>query len=312
MLGFEKPEIKVTEYTESTNFGKFVIEPLEKGFGITLGNSLRRVLLSSLPGVAITDIQIDGVVHEFSTIEGVLEDVTTIILNLKKVILKAEDTESHVLEITSENEGVVTAGDIVCDANIEVINKDLHIATLAKGARFHMKMSVHRGRGYVRAEFNKHDGQALGVIPIDSIYTPVENVSYTVDTRISKDTTFDRLNLEIRTDGSVSPVAALAMAAKIMSQHLEDLVVLDERAIMTDFMIEKENVAAIKSSDMNIEELDLSVRSYNSLKRAGINTLNDLLAYSEDEMSKIRNLGKKSLKEILEKLVDMDLTLRSE
>lgn len=310
MLEFEKPTIEIKELVESDYFGKFTIEPLERGFGITLGNSLRRVLLSSLPGAAVTDIQIDGVVHEFSTIEGVLEDVTTIILNIKKLVLNMDNDDTQTLLIEAKGEGVVTAADIQCDPSVEVTNKDLHIATLAKDANFRMTMTARRGRGYVRAEFNKQDNQPVGVIPIDSIYTPVQKVSYTVDTRIGKTQTYDRLNLEVQTDGSVNPQEAVATAAKIMMDHLEAVVAINDTAAAWNFMIEKEDSTKTKATEMSIEELDLSVRSYNSLKRAGINSLQELLDFSEEDMMKIRNLGKKSLKEIIDKIHELGLQLR--
>lgn len=311
MITFEKPEMQVTEYDVDGYHGKFSIEPLEKGFGVTLGNALRRVLLSSLPGSAITDVQIQGVMHEFSTVPGVVEDVTNIILNLKRVILKMDGDEPTTVEIHVTNEGVVRAGDIECDPTIiEVINPELEIATIAKGGELHMKMTVKNGRGYVRSEFNKDESQPLGVIPIDSIYTPVDSVQYHVDTRISRDKTFDRLNLELDTNGSISPIKAVAMAAKILTQHLEELVSLDEEAVLTDFLHESEKPENNQVVDMNIEDLDFSVRSYNSLKRAGIHTLQTLLTYSYEDMTKIRNLGKKSMKEIEEKLQEKGYTLK--
>jgi len=303
MITFEKPNMQIDQYDVADNYGRFTIEPLDRGFGITLGNALRRVLLSSLPGVAITSVQIQGVMHEFATVDGVVEDVTTIVLNLKNVIFKMQGNEPTTVEIHADGEGVVTAGDIeLGSSNIEVVNPDQVIATLATGGKLDMKMTVKKGRGYIRSEYNKDDDQPLGVIPIDSIYTPVQAVDYNVDTRISRDKTFDRLNLEIRTNGSITPIAAIALASKILSQHLEELVGLDEDAILTDFLHESEKPENEKIIDINIEDLDLSVRSYNSLKRAGIHTLQTLLTYSYEDMTKIRNLGKKSLKEIEERL----------
>jgi len=303
MITFEKPNMQIDQYDVADNYGRFTIEPLDRGFGITLGNALRRVLLSSLPGVAITGVQIQGVMHEFATVDGVVEDVTTIVLNLKNVIFKMQGNEPTTVEIHADEEGVVTAGDIeLGSANLEVVNKDQVIATLAAGGKLDMKMTVKKGRGYVRSEYNKDDDQPLGVIPIDSIYTPVQAVEYNVDTRISRDKTFDRLNLEVRTNGSITPIAAIALASKILTQHLEELVNLDEDAILTDFLHESEKPENEKIIDINIEDLDLSVRSYNSLKRAGIHTLQTLLTYSYEDMTKIRNLGKKSLKEIEERL----------
>ena len=311
MITFEKPNMQIAQYDVTSNYGKFIIEPLDRGFGVTLGNALRRVLLSSLPGAAITDVQIQGVMHEFSTVDGVVEDVTTIILNLKKVILKMIGDETDTIEIHVDKEGVVTAGDIQCDiTNIEVINPDLVIATIAKGGELHMKMTVKKGRGYVRADYNKDEDQPLGVIAIDSIYTPVEAVQYNVDTRISRDKTYDRLNIEVTTNGSVSPISALAIASKIMNQHLDELTHLDEDAVLADFMHESEKTENTQVTDVNIEDLDLSVRSYNSLKRAGIHTLQELLTYSYEDMTKIRNLGKKSLKEIEERLLSKGHTFR--
>jgi DNA-directed RNA polymerase subunit alpha len=303
MITFEKPNMQIDQYDVTDNYGRFTIEPLERGFGITLGNALRRVLLSSLPGVAITGVQIQGVMHEFATVDGVVEDVTTIVLNLKNVIFKMQGNEPTTVEIHADEEGVVTAGDIeLGSANLEVVNKDQVIATLAPGGKLDVKMTVKKGRGYVRSEYNKDEDQALGVIPIDSIYTPVQAVDYNVDTRISRDKTFDRLNLEVRTNGSMSPISAIALASKILSQHLDELVNLDEDAILTNFLHESEKPENEKIIDINIEDLDLSVRSYNSLKRAGIHTLQTLLTYSYEDMTKIRNLGKKSLKEIEERL----------
>lgn len=313
MISFEKPELQISQYDVTDQEGTFRLEPLERGFGITLGNTLRRVLLSSLPGAAITDVQIDGVMHEFSTIEGVIDDVTAIILNLKKVIIKMESDEPDVIELHTTEAGDVLAGSIQHDtSNITIINPDLRIATLAKGGALHMKMTVKKGRGYVRADYNKVEGQPLGVIPIDSIYTPVENVEYNVDTRISRDKTFDRLNLHIKTNGSISPIAAIAMASKIMTQHLDFLVELDEQALVSNFMHENESTENNQVVDINIEDLDLSVRSYNSLKRAGIHSLQDLLNYTYEDMTKIRNLGKKSLKEIEERLQSKGYNLKSE
>lgn len=311
MITFERPDMQIAEYDVTENSGKFTIEPLERGFGITLGNALRRVLLSSLPGAAITDVQIQGVMHEFSTVDGVVEDVTTIILNLKKVILKMESNDTQTIEIHATSEGIVTAGDIECDiTDIEIINPELVIATVTAGGELHMKMTVKKGRGYVRSDYNKNEDQALGVIPIDSIYTPIESVDYSVDTRISRDKTFDRLNMDVKTNSSVSPIEAISMAAKIMSQHLEQLVEMDEEAVLADFMHESEKPDNDKVTDINIEDLDLSVRSYNSLKRAGIHTLQTLLTYSYEDMTKIRNLGKKSLKEIEERLGSKGYTFR--
>lgn len=314
MVQFEKPKIQIEEYVRDNYYGKFVIEPLARGFGITLGNALRRVMMSSLEGAAITDIKIEGVQHEFSSIDGVLEDVTQIILNLKKLVLSIDDSsEDHekTLIINANGEGIVTGADIEHDNEVEIINKDQHIATLAKGARFNMVMTARCGSGYVRAEDNKQNTSEIGVIPIDSIYTPVEKVSYEVEkTRVGQDANYDKLIIDINTNGSIEPQEAIALSAKILIEHFNVFAEMNDKALMSEFMVEREEDSQSKLLDMTIEDLDLSVRSYNCLKRAGINTVRELTQQSEEDMMKVRNLGRKSLKEVKDKLVELNLTLR--
>lgn len=313
MIEIEKPRIETVELSNDATYGKFVVEPLERGYGTTLGNSLRRILLSSLPGAAVTSVHIDGVLHEFSTIEGVVEDVTMIILNLKKLAMKIYSDEEKTLEIDVSDEGVVTAADITHDSDVEILNPDLHIATLAKGAYLHMKLTAKRGRGYVPAEGNKSDEQPIGVIPIDSIYTPISRVTYQVEnTRVGQNTNFDKLTLDVWTNGSIRPDEAVSLAAKILTEHLNIFVNLTEEAKTTTIMVEKEEDQKEKVLEMTIEELDLSVRSYNCLKRAGINTVQELTQKSEDDMMKVRNLGKKSMDEVRFKLNELGLGLREE
>ncbi|ADC49796.1 MULTISPECIES: DNA-directed RNA polymerase subunit alpha [Alkalihalophilus] len=313
MIEIEKPNIETVEVSEDAKYGKFVVEPLERGYGTTLGNSLRRILLSSLPGAAVTSVQIDSVLHEFSTIEGVVEDVTTIILNLKKLALKIYSDEEKTLEVDVQGEGVVTAGDLTHDSDIEVLNPDLHIATLAKGAHFHMRLTAKRGRGYALAEGNKNDDQPIGVLPIDSIYTPVSRVNYQVEnTRVGQVTNYDKLTLDVWTDGSIRPEEAVSLGAKILTEHLNIFVGLTDQAQNAEIMVEKEEDQKEKVLEMTIEELDLSVRSYNCLKRAGINTVQELTQKSEEDMMKVRNLGRKSLEEVQEKLGELGLGLRKE
>ncbi|WP_026678066.1 DNA-directed RNA polymerase subunit alpha [Fictibacillus gelatini] len=313
MIEIEKPRIETVEISDDATYGKFVVEPLERGYGTTLGNSLRRILLSSLPGAAITTIQINGVLHEFSTVEGVVEDVTTIILNLKKLAMKIYSDEEKTLEIDVQGEGVVTAGDITHDSDVEILNPDLHIATLAEGAHFNMKMTAKRGRGYVQAEGNKREDLPIGVIPIDSIYTPISRVNYQVEnTRVGQVTNYDKLTLDVWTDGSIRPEEAVSLGAKIITEHLNIFVGLTDQAQKAEIMVEKEEDQKEKVLEMTIEELDLSVRSYNCLKRAGINTVQELANKSEEDMIKVRNLGKKSLEEVQEKLAELGLSLRSE
>ncbi|WP_026569068.1 MULTISPECIES: DNA-directed RNA polymerase subunit alpha [Sediminibacillus] len=313
MIEIEKPKIETVEVSDDATFGKFVVEPLERGYGTTLGNSLRRILLSSLPGAAVTSIQIDGVLHEFSTIDGVVEDVTTIILNLKKLALKIYSDEEKTLEIDVQGEGKVTAADITYDSDVEVLNPDLHIATLGENAHFRMKIAAERGRGYRPAEANNHEDLPIGVIPVDSIFTPVERVTYQVEnTRVGQITNFDKLTLDVWTDGSIRPEEAVSLGAKIYTEHLNIFVGLTDEAQSAEIMIEKEEDQKEKVLEMTIEELDLSVRSYNCLKRAGINTVQELAHKSEEDMMKVRNLGRKSLEEVKHKLEDLGLGLRKE
>jgi DNA-directed RNA polymerase subunit alpha len=313
MIEIEKPKIETVETSDDASYGKFIVEPLERGYGTTLGNSLRRILLSSLPGAAATAIQLDGVLHEFSTIDGVMEDVTEIILNIKKLAMKLYSDEEKTLEIDVQGEGKVTAADIIHDSDVEILNPDLHIATLSKDAHLHMKIMAQRGRGYVPAEGNKHDDQPIGIIPVDSIYTPVSRVNYQVEnTRVGQVTNFDKLTLDVWTDGSIRPEDAVSLGAKILTEHLNIFVGLTDEAQKAEIMIEKEEDQKEKVLEMTIEELDLSVRSYNCLKRAGINTVHELTQKSEEDMMKVRNLGRKSLEEVQEKLEDLGLGLREE
>jgi DNA-directed RNA polymerase subunit alpha len=313
MIEIEKPKIETVTVSEDGTYGKFVVEPLERGYGTTLGNSLRRILLSSLPGAAVTSVQIDGVLHEFSTIPGVVEDVTEIVLNLKALSLKIHSDEEKLLEIEAEGPGTVLAGDIRGDSDVEILNPDLTIATLADGARLHMRIWANRGRGYVPADRNKREDQPIGVIPIDSIYTPITRVNYTVEnTRVGQVTNYDKLTLEVWTDGSIRPEEAVSLGAKIMTEHLMLFVGLTDEAKDAEIMVEKEEDKKEKVLEMTIEELDLSVRSYNCLKRAGINTVQELITKTEEDMMKVRNLGRKSLEEVQEKLAELNLSLRSD
>lgn len=311
MIEFEKPNI--TKVDESTNYGKFVVEPLERGYGTTLGNSLRRILLSSLPGAAISSIQIDGVLHEFSTIDGVLEDVTQIILNIKKLALKMNTDEDKNIEIDVNGPAKVTAADIVADPDVEVLNPEQYICTVADGGHFHVRMTVKKGRGYVAADQNKSDDMPIGVLPIDSIFTPISRVNYQVEsTRVGRRNDFDKLTLDVWTNGSISPREAISLAAKILTEHLDIFVNLTDEAKNAEIMVEKEETHKEKMLEMTIEELDLSVRSYNCLKRAGINTVQELTNKTEADMMKVRNLGRKSLEEVKNKLADLGLGLRTE
>ncbi|WP_025950566.1 DNA-directed RNA polymerase subunit alpha [Geobacillus thermocatenulatus] len=313
MIEIEKPKIETVELSGDAKYGKFVVEPLERGYGTTLGNSLRRILLSSLPGAAVTSVQIDGVLHEFSTIDGVVEDVTAIILNIKKLALKIYSDEEKTLEIDVQGEGVVTAADITHDSDVEILNPDLHIATLAEGGRLRMRMTAKRGRGYVPAEANKREDQPIGVIPIDSIYTPVSRVSYQVEnTRVGQVTDYDKLTIDVWTDGSIGPKEAISLGAKILTEHLNIFVGLTDEAQNAEIMVEKEDDQKEKVLEMTIEELDLSVRSYNCLKRAGINTVQELTQKTEEDMMKVRNLGRKSLEEVKAKLAELGLSLRKD
>ena len=314
MIEIEKPKIETIEVSEDAKFGKFVVEPLERGYGTTLGNSLRRILLSSLPGTAVTDIQMDGVLHEFSTIDGVVEDVAAIILNIKKIALKSfSEDENKVLEIDVKGPAVVTAGDIKHDSDIQVLNPDLYICTVAEGQHFPVRMNAKNGRGYVRSDYNKSENMPIGVIPIDSIYTPISKVNYQVEnTRIGQKNVYDKLTLDVWTDGSIAPQDAISLAARILTEHLNIFVNLTNEALPMEIMVEKEETQKERLLEMTIEELDLSVRSYNCLKRAGINTVHELTSKSEAEMIKVRNLGRKSLEEVKQKLIDLNLDLRRE
>jgi DNA-directed RNA polymerase subunit alpha len=313
MIEIEKPRIETVEINQNGSYGKFVVEPLERGYGTTLGNSLRRILLSSLPGAAATSVKIEGVLHEFSTVPGVVEDTTEIILNLKRLSLKIHSDEEKTLTIDAEGPGVVTAGDIRVDSDVDVLNPDLHIATLAEGAKLFMEITANRGRGYVPADRNKKEDMEIGVIPIDSIYTPIERVNYTVEnTRVGQVTNYDKLTLEVWTDGSIRPDEAVSLGAKILTEHLMLFVGLTDKVQDTEIMKEKEDDKKEKVLEMTIEELELSVRSYNCLKRAGINTVQELCSKTEEEMMKVRNLGRKSLEEVQEKLADLGLSLRKE
>ena len=313
MIEFERPNIKCLEIDNETNYAKFVCEPLERGYGVTIGNSLRRILLSSLPGAAITSVKIEGVVHEFSTIANVVEDVPEIIVNLKMVRLKLHANEERTIRIDVKGEGEVTAGDIITDEDVEVLNPDLHIATLSEGAHLQMEMTVAMGRGYNSAEKNKKDNQPLGVLPIDSIFTPVKKVNYAVEnTRVGQNIDFDKLTIELWTDGSLAPYEALSLAAKVMTSHLELFIDISEAAKNTQVMIEKEEDKKEKVLEMSIEDLELSVRSFNCLKRAGISTVEDITNMTEAEMMKVRNLGKKSLDEVTYKLRSLGLDFAQE
>ena len=313
MLEIEKPKIDILEQNEDNTYGKFMVEPLERGYGITLGNSLRRILLSSLPGAAVTSVKIDGVLHEFSTVPGIREDVTDIILNLKNLCLKIHSDEEKVLRIEAQTEGPVTAGDIIHDADVEILNPDLHLATLDTGGRLFMEITVNKGRGYSSAVKNKKGEHIIGVIPVDSAYTPVRKVNYAVEnTRVGQITDYDKLTLEVWTNGSIRPDEATSLAAKILSEHLRLFIGLTETVNDVEIMVEKEEEQKDKIMEMTIEELDLSVRSYNCLKRAGINTVEELIQRNEEDMMKVRNLGKKSLEEVVNKLNELGLSLRKD
>ena len=311
MIEFEKP--RISKIDEERDYGKFIVEPLERGYGTTLGNSLRRILLSSLPGAAITSIQIDTVQHEFSTIVGVREDVSQIILNIKGLALKLYGSEEKTLEIDITGPAVVTAGDIIVDSDVEILNKDMYICTVSEGATFRARLKVKAGRGYVQADENKTEDMPIGVLPVDSIYTPVRRVNYQVEnTRVGSRDDFDKLTMEIWTDGSIEPLDAMSLAAKILTEHLDIFVNLTDEARHAEIMVEKEETQKEKMLEMTIEELDLSVRSYNCLKRAGINTVQELTNKSEPEMIKVSNLGRKSLEEVKNKLHDLGLGLRKD
>ena len=314
MFDFEKPNIEIAEISEDKRYGKFVVEPLERGYGTTLGNSLRRIMLSSLPGAAVSQVKIDGVLHEFSSIPGVKEDVTEIIMNIKSLAIKnnSDTDEPKVAYIEFEGEGVITAADIQADADIEIMNPDQIIATLSGGtdSKFYMELTITKGRGYISADKNKNDDLPIGVIAVDSIYTPVERVNMAVaNTRVGQQTDYDKLTLEIYTNGTLAPDEAVSLAAKVLSEHLNLFIDLSENAKTAEIMVEKEDNEKEKVLEMNIDELELSVRSYNCLKRAGINTVEELCNRTSEDMMKVRNLGRKSLEEVLAKLKELGLQL---
>ena len=311
MQKFERADFEVQEYVESENYGKFVLSPLERGFGTTIGNALRRVLLSSLPGAAVFSIKVDGVYHEFTSIPGVREDVSMIILQLKQLVMKIEDDEVYTLQISAKGPCTITAGDIICPAQVEVINKDLEIAHLEKDVTLEMELKAKNGRGYISADLNKQlnqgSSQGIGTVFTDSIYTPVEKVAYNVEpTRVGEDVKYDAVTLEVWTDGSINPQKAIAMAAKILIDHLDIVAGINDEVLQMDEVLKEGNTEQpSKGQQMMIEDLDLSVRSYNCLKRAGIQTVDELTQKTEDEMMRVRNLGKKSLKEVKDKLIEL-------
>lgn len=315
MIEIEKPRIDTEVLSADGTYGKFVVEPLERGFGTTLGNSLRRVLLSSLPGVAVTSIKIDGVLHEFSTIPGVKEDVTEIVLNMKGLTAKLHCDGAKTVEISAEGPCEVTADSIKCDSEVEILNPEMHIATLGDGARLYMEITLDKGRGYISAERNKANMQnnVIGILPIDSIYTPVLKVNFGVEnTRVGQITDYDKLTLEVWTNGVINAQEAVSLAAKVLTEHLNLFVDLSDKGYNTEIMVEKDDKGKEKVLEMTIEELDLSVRSFNCLKRAGINTVEDLINKSEDDMMKVRNLGRKSLEEVINKLASLGFGLYDE
>ena len=313
MFDFERPNIEVAEISDDKKYGRFVVEPLERGYGITLGNSLRRIMLSSLPGAAVSQVKIEGVLHEFSSIEGVKEDVTEIIMNIKSLAIRnnSDTNEPKTAYIEYEGEGVVKASDIQADQDIEILNPDLTIATLCgKSAKLYMELTITKGRGYVSADKNKSEDLPIGVIAVDSIYTPVERVNITVEnTRVGQITDFDRLTLDVYTNGTLVPDEAVSLAAKVLSEHLSLFIDLSENAKTAEVMVEKEEDEKEKVLEMSIDELELSVRSYNCLKRAGINTVEELTNKTSEDMMKVRNLGRKSLEEVLAKLKELGLQL---
>ncbi len=315
MFDFEKPNIEIAEISEDKKYGRFVVEPLERGYGTTLGNSLRRIMLSSLPGAAVSQVKIDGVLHEFSSIPGVKEDVTEIVMNLKNLAIRntSETNEPKTAYVEFEGEGVVTGADIQADQDIEIINPEQVIATLSGGSdcKLYMELTITRGRGYVSADKNKSEDLPIGVIAIDSIYTPIERVNLSVEnTRVGQITDFDKLTLDVYTNGTLAPDEAVSLAAKVLSEHLNLFIDLSENAKTAEVMVEKEVNDNEKVLVMNIDELELSVRSYNCLKRAGINTVEDLINRTSEDMMKVRNLGRKSLEEVLGKLKELGLELR--
>lgn len=310
-IEMEKPKVEVVEINEQNTYGKFTVEPLERGYGTTLGNSLRRIMLSSLPGAAVTSVKIDGVLHEFSTIQGVKEDVSEIIINLKGLSIRMHGNEPKTVRIEAKGEGVITAGDIIADADVEILSPEMHIATLDTDGVLNMELTIAKGRGYVPAENNKTPGMPIGVLPIDSIFTPVTKVSYHVEnTRVGQVTDYDRLVIEVFTDGSIMPDEAISLAAKIMNEHLNLFITLTDHVNDVEIMVQKEEDKKEKVLEMTIEELDLSVRSYNCLKRAGINTVDELAQKSDEDMMKVRNLGRKSLEEVQKKLEELGLGLK--
>ena len=313
MFDFEKPKIEIAQISDDNKYGRFVVEPLERGYGTTLGNSLRRIMLSSLPGAAVSHVKIDGVVHEFSSIPGVKEDVTEIIMNIKSLAIKntSDTSEPKVAYIEFEGEGVVTGADIQADPDIEILNPDQVIATLSgEDSKLYMELTITKGRGYVSSDKNKKEDLPIGVLPVDSIYTPVERVNLTVqNTRVGQITDFDKLTLDVYTNGTLAPDEAVSLAAKVLSEHLNLFIDLSENAKTAEVMVEKEDNEKEKVLEMNIDELELSVRSYNCLKRAGINTVEELTNRTAEDMMKVRNLGRKSLEEVLAKLKELGLSL---
>ena len=315
MIKFEKPVYKVVDYIDSKSFGKFELEPLERGFGTTIGNALRRIMLSSMPGSAIVAVKIDGVMHEFQTIDGIVEDVTTIVLNLKNIVVKNNSEDVKKLSLHADKEGIVTAGDIEKDSDVEIINPEQVIATLAKGGKLNMDIIIANGRGYVPANDNKKyiQDEEVGYIAIDAIYSPVERVSYAVENaRIGQDANYDKLIMEVSTKGSIKPEEAMALSARIMIEHLNIIAELNEIADVSGLMNAQKEDTKLKKLETSIDDLDFSVRAYNCLKRAGVNTLGDLTAKSELEMMKVRNLGKKSLREVMEKVKELGLKFRED
>ncbi|MFI3210130.1 MAG: DNA-directed RNA polymerase subunit alpha [Peptostreptococcaceae bacterium] len=311
MFDFNKPNIEITEISEDKRYGRFVLEPLERGYGTTLGNSLRRVMLSSLPGVAVNAIRIDGVLHEFSTIPGVKEDVTEIILSLKELSATIDGEGDRTLKIEAQGPCTIKGSDIICPPDVEILSEDLHIATLSENSKLNMEIYITTGRGYVSAEDNKTSSMPIGVLAVDSIYTPIEKVSYYVEpTRVGQKSDYEKLVLEVWTNGSINPQKGISLASKVLVEHLSLFIDLTEHVNNIEVMVEKEEDQKEKVLEMSIDELDLSVRSYNCLKRAGINTVEELANKSEDDMMKVRNLGKKSLEEVIQKLEELGLGLK--
>ncbi|MCL1802469.1 MAG: DNA-directed RNA polymerase subunit alpha [Eubacteriaceae bacterium] len=311
MLEFQKPNIEITDVNPQRSYGKFIVEPLERGYAITLGNSLRRIMLSSLPGYAITSVKIDGVLHEFSTLDGIAEDVLEIILNLKKVVFKLNDEGPKTVYIQAQGEKEVTAADILLDADVQVLNPNAHIALLMKGAELNMSLVIESGRGYVGSEKNKKEDTPIGTIPVDSIFTPVTKVNFSVEnTRVGNVTDYDKLMLEVTTNGTISPEEAVSLASKVLNEHFQLFIDMNENILNLTLMVERQENEKEKVLDMSIEELELSVRSSNCLRRADIHTVEQLISKSEDDMQKVRNLGKKSLNEIKKRLGEIGLSLR--